>query len=348
MIGHGIASRGVHARCGWAQAATVAVLLCSGPATPARADVPQPGWLPLPLTGRVTVKGAGKTFYVDGPQRIPKGAEIRVEADVTIIGINKASLEVAGGFEIHGTVDHWVGVEAIDFSPTLAPEGGFHFDMASLYACSFVHPEGKFFDGGLTIENSCLARNCKLDVRIRSGYLRFMTAEVGMPISVRSLPEKGKAPEVSFRTCWLKQTTLEGSGALMLRAAEVKGAFEARRVDDLILDGCDFFGDVKIVQDVEDSWSKVKLQKGNLFAGAKLHLVRPTGPKTKQEKVKVERFHFEGTQGVPALSDKEVAARILDGDDDPQVSVKAFWDKPNERKHVFLDKQLRMRAPPLR
>ena len=327
----------------------LAALLCVlAPAAPARAEAPQPGWLPLPLTGRVTVKGAGKTYYVDGAQKIPKGAEIRLEAGLTLVGINKASLEVAGGFEIHGTVDHWVGVEGIDFSPTLAPEGGFHFDMASLYACTFVHPEGKAFDGGLTIENSCLARNCRFDVRIRSGYLRFMTAEVGMPASVRSLPEKGKPPEISFRTCWLKQTLLEGRGALMLRAAEVKGTLEVRHVDDLILDGCDFLGDVKIVQEVDDSWSKVQLLKSNLLAGAKLTLSRPTGPKTKQEKVRLEKFHFEGAQGAPALSDKDVAARVVDGEDDPQVSVKAFWSKPNERRHVFLDKQLRMRAPPLR
>ncbi len=334
------------------RAAALAVLVWgAAPATPARADAPHAGWLPLPLTGRVTVKGAGKTYYVDGAQKIPKGAEIRLEAGLTLVGLNKASLEVAGGFEIHGTVDHWVGVEGIDFSPTLAPEGGFHFDMAALYGCAFVHPEGKVFDGGLTLENSCLSRTCKFDVRIRSGYLRVMTTELGVPATVRSLPEKGKPPEVSFRTCWLKQTTLEGSGALMLRAAEVRGTLDVRHVDDLILDGCDFFADVKIAQELDDSWSKVVLTKDNLLIGAKLTLARPTGPKTKQEKVRVERFFFEdaqGTQGEPALSDKDVAARIVDGEDDPQVSVKAFWSKPNERKHVFLDKALRMRAPPLK
>jgi hypothetical protein len=257
-----------------------------------------------------------------------------------LVGI-KASLEVAGGFEIHGTVDHSRASRA---STSALARGRFHFDMASLYAC--VRTGGQGLRRRASIENSCL-RATAGSTSASLGLPAFHDAEVGMRPRSARCPE-GKPPEVSFRTCWLKQTLLEGRGALMLRAAEVKGTLEVRHVDDLILDGCDFLGDVKIVQEVDDSWSRVQLLKSNLLAGAKLTLARPTGPKTKQEKVRLEKFHFEGAQGAPALSDKDVAARVVDGEDDPQVSVKAVWSKPNERRHVFLDKQLRMRAPPLR
>ena len=42
----------------------------------------------------------------------------------------------------------------------------------------------------------------------------------------------------------------------------------------------------------------------------------------------------------------ERIAYCMDGADDPEVSVRAFWSKPNERKHLLLDDQARMRAPP--
>src|SRR5438132_73615 len=81
-------------------AAVAALAFVCGPLAPgrgARAEDAPKGSAPLPLTGRQTVHG-GKVYVVDGAQVIPGGSVIRVEANVNIIGINKASLEVKGGF----------------------------------------------------------------------------------------------------------------------------------------------------------------------------------------------------------------------------------------------------------
>src|SRR6187455_1396227 len=88
----------------------------------AMAEEPPAGAIPLPLKGRVTVRADGHPYYVDGPQVIPGGANIRLEQRVKVVGINKASLDVLGGFDVHGTMDNWVRIENIDFSPTHAPD----------------------------------------------------------------------------------------------------------------------------------------------------------------------------------------------------------------------------------
>jgi hypothetical protein len=325
--------------------ATLAIALTGVPREVAAEDAP-PGAKPLPLKGRVTVREKGSTWYVDGPQVIPKDAELRIAADVRIVGIHKASLEVQGSFEVHGTVDHWVVVRNVDFGPTLAPKGDVHFDMADLHGCSFVPPEGRDFRGHLTIENACLQRDCRVDVRIAEGFVRIMTVESVVPIRVVCAADSKTPPEVSIRTSWLRDVRVEGPCAGTIRSVQTRGVLEARDFTDLVVDGCDVLQSASFLQRAEGTFAGLVLTKCNLLAGAPLVLHRPSGPTTKLEKVKVDKFFFGTSSDKPAVSDKDVAERIRDGADDPGVSVRAFWSKPNERKHLLLDETVRLRIPP--
>jgi hypothetical protein len=294
------------------------------------------------------VRHEGKPYYVDGVQVVPPGSAIRLERDVRVVGVNEASLDVQGGFEAHGTQDHWVRIEDVDFSRTRRPETNFHFDMVDLVACSFVHADGQSFDGQMTVENSCLQGSCKFAVRLAGGFLRVMTTEFVPPCRVDVLPTKGKPPELAFRSSWMKRVEISGPAAATVRASELKLGLVARDFTDLVVDGCDLWGSLELRQKEGGSFSRLVLTKCNLFGGATLVLDRPAGEKKSVEKVRVERFFFGDASDSPVLEDDGVADRIRDGADDPKASVKAFWSKPSERRHVFVSHALRVRAPPAR
>jgi hypothetical protein len=320
------------------------VFVAGRPVDSARAEAAVPGdGVLLPLEGRKTVRHEGKTYYVNGPQVVPKGSAIRVEKDCRIVGLNGASLDVQGGFEVHGTVDHWVKIDAIDFGKTRKPETNFHFDMVDFEACRFVHAEGESFEGEWTIENSTLQKGCSVSIRLAKGFFRLMTTEVRGPMRVEAMATKGKPNEVSIRTSWLEGLlSVSGPCVARIQFLELGGGFEAKDFTDLGVDGCDVrAGRLAFLQPVERSFSDLFLTKCNLFGETRLVLDRPTGPKTKVEKVKVDKFHF----GVPVLTEKQIADRIDDGADDPKRSVRAFWTKPADREHVFTSESLKMRIP---
>ena len=332
-----------------ARLALALLVACGASVAPAArlsaAPVP-PGAVPLPLTGRQTVRADAKAYTIDGKQVIPAGAVIRIESNVNIIGINGASLEVKGGLLIHGTQDSWVRVTDVDFSPTVAPDGQVQFDMADLGDCKFVTPEQAAFDGGFTFENSTFQSTCKFAMRLRRGFIRLMTANVKIPIRIESVPEKGALPEIAIRTSWMHNVTLVGAADATVRDAEIRGVLDATAFDSLVVDGCDLFGNIAFHQPVEGSFGKLQLLKCNLLGASKIILARPTGPKTSVEKVRVEKFHFDNGTPKPDLSDKAIKDRIDDGADDETVSVKAFWQNPSDRRHFFLSDTLRSRRPP--
>jgi len=338
-------------RRGWlrtrlALATLAALCLAASRPPPAHADAAPAGSVPLPLTGRQTVRADGHLYVIDGKQVIPAGAIIRVEANVHILGINGASLEVKGGFLVHGTQDCWVRIEKVDFSPSVSPDNELHFDMADLVDCTFVTPEQAAFDGGFTFENSALQSGCKFALRIRSGFFRFMTANVKLPVRFESVPEKGKVPEIAIRTSWMHDVTLLGPADATVRDAELKGTLDATTFDTLIVDGCDLFGNISFHQPEDEGFGKLQLLKCNLSPGSKIVLARPTGPKTSMEKVRVEKFYFDNGDEKPDTLDKKIKDRIDDGADDDKVSVKAFWQNPADRKHYFLSDSLKKRRPP--
>jgi hypothetical protein len=300
----------------------------------AAGDPAPPGSVPLPLKGRLTVRAEGKVYVVDGPQVVPSGSAIRVEKGVRILGINKASLDVRGGFEVHGVTGSEVEIDGVDFSPTRKPETNFHFDKCEMSSCTWSHGEGESFEGEWTIENTNLAGSCKLAVRLAAGFFRIMSVNARIPVSAEALATKGKPVEFSVRTSSISGgLTYSGPANATVRSCRLEGGLEASGFTDLVVDGCDVRGALRFRQPAEGSFSRLVLTKCNLFEGARLVLDRPTGEKTSPEKVRVERFYFEAQGGTPILKDKDVAARIDDGADDPKVSVRAFWTKPNERRH---------------
>jgi hypothetical protein len=312
----------------------------------AAAEDPPLRALPLPLKGRLTVRAEGRVYYVDGPQTIPGGSHIRLEANVKVVGINKASLDVLGGFEVHGTQDNWVRIEKVDFSPTHAPDAKIHLDMADLQDCRFVHDDGAAYEGGFTIENSCFQSGCAFSWNLRSGFLRVMTTEFATPFRVALVATKGQKPEFAIRTSWMKEIALSGAANATIRDSEIRGGLDARDFTSLQVDGCDVWNGLTFRQPEDGSFNGLVLQKCNLLSGATVALVRPRTEKTNLEKVQLERFFYEGSAG-PLTADADIAALVTDAVDDDKQSVKAFWSKPNTRRHVFLSSSLRRRAPPV-
>lgn len=289
------------------------------------------GDVPFPLTGRITVRPTGKRFVIDGKQVIPAGSAIRVESGVRVVGVNGASLEVKGSLQVHGVGGSLVEFKSVDFSPTVAPEGEVHFDVCTLDGCSFVHTESVSFSGGFVMENTKFIG--QFTFRVQTGYVRLMNMNYTGDISVGCVPSKGRVPEVAVRSCSLGSVTLTGDCAGTIRDSTFTGSITAVDFTDLLIDGCDVKGGIILEQSAEGSFSKLRMQNCNLLGGANVTFKRPTGPKTTIEKVRLSKFHFGSADGKAALTDKEIADRIDDGADDPNVSVKAFVQNPKERPH---------------
>jgi hypothetical protein len=321
-----------------------------GTAAPARGEDAPAGTNPFPLDKTQILKAEGKPYYIDGAKVIPPNVEITIQRGVRVFGINNASLDVQGGLKVHGTQDVWVVLQKIDFSPTSLPKRGLHFDMVDFVACKFKHGEAQSLNGEVTIENSCFQRDCEFDARITGGLLRIMTVEFGVPCRIRCDKEKvNRTPlEIGIHTSWMRDLVITGGAAVTVRSTELKNGLEMKGATELLLDGCDISQKVSILQGADDSFGKIVLTKNNLFDGATLVLSRPEGPKTKVEKVKVDKFFFGKKNGPGATKDKDVAALILDREDDPTQTVVAWWSPPNERHHELVAHTLRSRAPDLK
>jgi hypothetical protein len=343
------------AATGWTRACALALGAFVGSSltdvrATARGDDANAGGMPMPLDKTQILKAEGKPYLIDGARVIPPGVEITIQRGVRIQGVNNASLDVQGGLKAHGTETVWVVFQNVDFSPTSVSKRGLHFDMVDFIACKFKHAEKQSLSGEVTIENCCFQRDCEFDVKIVGGLLRIMTVEFGVPCRIRCDKEKvNRTPlEIGIHTSWMKDLVIEGGCALTVRSTELKNGLELRNVTDVLVDGCDVSGKLAILQGAEDSFGKVALTKNNLFDGATLVLSRPEGPKTKIERVKVDKFFFGPKKGTGVTGDKEVAALVQDREDDPAQTVVAWWSKPNEREHALVSYTLRPRAPDLK
>src|SRR5262245_3025263 len=198
-------------RLAWASSALWIGTLVALSTREAAADQPPDGAIPFPVEKTGTVRSdAGKTYYIDGAKVIPRTAEVTVQLGVSIVGINKASLDVQGGLKVHGTQDVWVTIRNVDFSPTRSTLKGLHLDCADLHGCTFRYGEDATLQGDVTIENSCLQRDCTFDVRLGGGFLKIMTVEFGMPCRMRSVRQKENSVpvEVEVRSSWMKTIEL--------------------------------------------------------------------------------------------------------------------------------------------
>lgn len=322
-----------------------------GPSAPAlEAEDAASVGIPLPLDKTTILRPADKPYVIDGARVIGPAVEITIERQVRILGINGASLDVQGGFKAHGTRDNWVKIEKVDFSPTKDSKKGIHLDCCDLTGCKFKHGEGQSFRGQLNIENSCLQRDCEFDVLVTAGFVKLMTVEWGMACRIRCERQKeNPVPvEVELRSSWMREVFVTGPAVVNLRHSQVLG-LEMRNVTEVMVDGCDLGQRIAFLQGAEDSYGKVTLQNCNVFTGGVLVFERPQGPKTKLERVKLEKFFFGPKGGAGITADKDVAALITDAEDDPKQAIRAWWSKPKEHNHQLVNYgTLRMQVPELR
>lgn len=336
-----------------ARAIVLALLLGAGATAGARvahAESPPAGAKPFPLRKTTIVRGRGTRYYIDGAAVIPRTAEITVQLGVTIIGINNASLDVRGGLKVHGTMGSWVVIKKVDFSPTSFPLRGLHLDMVDFHGCTFRHSEEQSIRGDVTIENSCLQRDCIFDVRLTAGFLKIMTVEFGMPCTIRSVRHKQnrKPIELEIRSSWMKEIHFSGPGMANFRHSEIRGGLTCTDVTQVMVDGCDLAGNLSFQQAPTESFKKLSLTKCNMFMDGKVVCARKAGPRTKRERVRLQKFYFGPKIGRGLQKKAEIQARIRDGADTPGRTVTIGWTKPAKRPHMLVNyTTLRDRAPPL-
>lgn len=330
--------------------ALACVVACGAASEPLAAEDAASVGIPMPLDKTTILRPAGKPYVIDGARVIPPGAEVTVERQVRIVGINGASLDVQGGLKVHGTQDSWVRIENVDFSPTKETKKGIHLDCCDLHGCKWKHGEGQSFRGQLNIENSCFQRDCEFDLLAVAGFVKLMTVEWGIPCRLRLEPPKeNPVPiEVQLRSSWLREVFVTGPGRVALVHSETRG-LEMRNVTEVGVNGCDLGGRTAFLQRAEDSFVGIALDNCNVWAGGELVFERPKGEDTKPEKVKLNKFYFGPKNGDGVTADKDVAAIVKDGADDPEQSVRAWWTKPKDKQHVLVKYgDLRMRVPPLK
>lgn len=328
-------------------------LLVLAAGSPALAEAPPAGAVPFPVDKTTKLRAKdGPVFFIDGPTVIPKNVEITVQLDVSIVGINGASLDVQGGLKIHGTQDHWVKITNVDFSPTRTPKRGLHLDMVDMQGVKFVHSDEQGLEGDVVIENGTFQRDCAFDVRVIEGSLKLMTIESGIPWKIRCTPENPSRPgiEIGVRSCWARGIELTGPCEATFRHNELRGGLTCRDVTDVTVDGCDVWaGDLAFRQMAGATFKHLDLTKLNFFGGARLVLDRAADPDAKKEKVKLDKSYFGPKEG-PGIVDKDAVAELVDdGEDVPERNVFVLVGKPQKRKHQLVAyEQLRLRVAPLR
>lgn len=331
----------------------VAFLVLTAPCARAEGEQPPAGAQPFPV-GRTTKLTArdGPVFYIDGPTVIPKNAEITVQLDTQIVGINGASLDVQGGLKVHGTQDHWVKIEKVDFSPTREPKLGFHLDMVDLHGCRFVHGEDQAYAGEFTIENAAMQRDCAFDVRIAEGTFKLMTVDSGIDWAIHAVSPDPRTKKIllQVRSSWAKAIHLDGACDATFRHCEIKGGLTCEHVTTLVVDGCDITDALVVRQGPEDVFKDVTLTKCNLFDGCTLTLHREPNEEAKQEKVKVDKFYFGKRDANAGITKKDdLAALVSDGEDEPSRRVIARITSPEKKQQLLVNYgPLRMRVPPVR
>ena len=330
-------------------AALLLALLAWSYPVPAAAEEAPAGAIPLPVEKTTTLRGDGKVFVVDGHVVIPENVELGVEWGTSIVGINSAKLEVRGGLKVRGTVEHWVVIRNIDFSPTTNPKRGFHLDMVDFKACRFVHAQDKPFEGSLTIENSTFQTGSEFDFRIRKGKLSLFLTVWRPTCTVHLVPSEGEKPDigVAIRSSEFRELlTVSGHGAIGLSHNALKKGVKCEHVLALGIDGCDIHDGLEIRQQAPDSFKKVKLTKCNIWNGAGVTLHRDAGEDQKREKVFLQKFYFGSFDGSePYVDRKKIEDLVTLG----PGNIKVKLDKPRKRKHQLVPYDpLMMRPPPLR
>ena len=318
-------------------------------AASAWAEEPPDGAVPFPVGRSTTVRADdGPIFFIDGPTVIPKSAEIGVELDVKIYGINGASLDVQGGLKVRGTQNHWVVIRNVDFSPTRHPRKGFHLDMVSLYGVTFRHAEGPAFEGELTIENAAVQRDCVFDVRMKKGLLKLMTIEWGTPTTITCEPEQARTKDVlvQVRSSWMREVRLTGPCDVTFRHSQIRGGLHLHNVTKATVDGCDVTGQLAVRQGAEDRFKGLKISKVNLYGPAQVILERALNPDAKAEKVRLDKCCFVSKTGAGLIAPKAIAELVQDGVDEPERRVTARITSPAKRPHQLVNYgDLRLRVP---
>jgi hypothetical protein len=324
----------------WTLAAATAAgwLVASAQGAPAEG----PAEKPLPFD-KTTILPSGGTYVVEGRVRIPKGVEITVQKDTTLVGRGKdATIEVEGELQIHGVGDSMVVMEGItiEVQPVF---GDVRLDMVKVTGASrgVVTPKGKSADGRIFIQNTQFEGQAGLDVTMTGNEVDLQRVYVRAPVRVKAVDPAGSTGNR------VKLNLLNNcSGPKSVEPGALQGGIVVERVHEVIVRACRIGGDkasftdcesvtfdanqvncasVEITQSAAGRFGQTSISKCDVRC-QKIVLFAPAAP-GKTEIVPVDKCWFEGETDEAAVRTKF----LRDKDDDAKCGVRADVTKLMER-----------------
>jgi hypothetical protein len=298
-----------------------------------------PAEKPFVFDHTAILQGDGAVYYVEGRVRIPKGVEITVGKDTTIVGRGEdATIEVEGELIIHGVFESRVTVSGVTIE--LKPK----FDTVRADAVVFtkgskgiVSVKDEPVDGRLSVQNCTFDSPASVSVSLLVGSVDLQSSDFGEGIYVHAVDPPGstgnkvklfilncggssfslkggihveKVSDVTVRS-----TVIDGSKATFLNCGAV--TFDANYVRCKTLE---------FIQEKPGRFGRTIIQKCDVQC-EKIVLFAPTAP-GKAEKIPCDKCWFNGETKEKAVREKF----FQDKDDDPEnnvtVDILKIMEKP--------------------
>jgi len=298
---------------------------------------------PFP-TRTVILSREGVTYYVEGRQTIPWGAEVSVQKEARIVGRGpEAVLVVEGGLKVHGVAGGEVYIEGLVIE--LAPRSQEVRLDTVIFVSGAVKTGEQPSSGRVIVENTDFCNDTLLDVALTAGDVNLINSTFFAPVRIRgAAPEGGKCtlkaflngcfydpsrPKDSKRSAaggFLQGLAVESVPTVTVRNCRMTGSaadfldcgkltFDGNRVDAK---------DLAFRQTEAGRFKSTKVQKCDISTPQ----VRFHAPAAKRrDVVPIDKCWFRGLTKRDEIEDKV----IRDGKDDPECSVVVVIRKVNER-----------------
>lgn len=302
----------------------------------ARARAQQAGaddQVPFP-TKTCILREGGVVYFVDGRQRIPKGARISCQKNVKVVGQGAgAVIEVEGDLKVHGVSAREVIFENVWIEPQ-ARFGAIQLDMTVFRGGGIRVPKEHPADGKLVIENSTFGGGAALDVTMAGGELGIRASSFQSLVAIKAVKEEGQR-RASLKVDVIGNYGINGglAGGLMMegchkptvrntRIAGAKCAF--LDCTGLTFDGNKVNSDLLLLQaTVSGCFRGTKVQKCDIYSAR----VSFRAPPDAKETVILDKCWFKGLTKKADILEQV----IQDGGDDAQNGVTAKFRKINDR-----------------
>jgi hypothetical protein len=300
---------------------------------PARAE----DEVPFPTKTSILREG-GVVYFVEGRQRIPKGARVSCQKNVKIVGRGEAVLEIEGDLKVHGVQDREVIFENVWIEPQ-ARFGAIQLDMTIFRDGGGIRtPAQQSVDGNVVIENSTFEGSSGVDVKMAGGEFGIRASSFHSLVSIKAVTEEGKRRSSLKFDAIGNYNPLGGRGGGFLGGLVVEGAHKptvrnthvaGAKCSFVDCTGVTFDGNkvksnlLSLQATVPGCFRGTKIQKCDIYSAR----VSFRAPADAGETVILDKCWFKGL-----TKKNDILEQVIqDSADDPQNGVTAKFRKINAR-----------------